>query len=361
MDWSSDRTATYAELSTFNDTLTTEWVPVDNFVTVSSGHESYYANGQRTLNQYTVPNTKSIQKTFATPVDISRFTEIAFWILSQVYQGAFIQLGIGKNAPNEYTHNVLVPFAYEWCQDTWDIRSIPQQTLAAIKYLTLTINMPQQAVYPIQLVFDELVARNVTMLDSVYRALRYKLDGTLTDPTGHPVTATVRTPEFYKRETPGYLIHLDPPEFDNRIIGRVAEDKSRHEYELINGIPFWKIAGKRTAFIVRVQIDVYSKYEQFDLSMTEFLLQTIPARGALAVAGDLIDFLLISSVSLDEGNDEQRVKRKMFEYELWTWDYPEHFISYANLTTDITYGELPSNVGPGPGKRPDVYINELQS
>jgi hypothetical protein len=357
MDATTDPNALYTELSTFNDATSGEWAL--NQVTAIPSFQSYYALGQHTLNQYNFATNGTIQKTFSSAIDISAFSEIALWIFSYKYYGRFITLGLGANAPNEYTHDVLVKAKNQWVQDTWDISAIPSATLQTIKYITLTVAQNPISNVPFVVCFDEMVARKTTMLESVVRALTYLLDGKVTDTKSNQVMrARVRTPEFYQREEPGYLIHLDPPDFDNRVIGRYDGTITKKEFITVGQNQSWKLAPSRRAYLCRVQIDVYTKYGVANFGLIEYLLEAIPPRGALQVAGDLIDFILLSSASLDEGDAEQRMQRKTYEYELWTWDNPAKYTAGVSLDANLTIGYLPPAVGAQIEMRPDVYVIE---
>ena len=339
----ADPNAVYTELSLFDASNTTEWVATN--APIAYIQPSFYRGRSQQNNVYSFIAGGTIQKTFTVPVDISTFKQLAFWYYSQVYSGRFLTLGIGQNAPNEFTHQIQVKVANGWGQDTWDIAGIPLATLQSIKYITITCGKSPSTQAPILVEFDEMVARRSTILEAIYRDVVYLLDKKLTIQINNIpilIPAVQRTPEFFKNQTPGYLVHVFPPSFDNVTQGRVDNGKNRSELITYNSFYAYKMTDSRTAYSVKMQIDIYSKYEQVELIMQEYLLKAIKPRGALRVAGDLIDCLYIGEQNLDVAGEEQRYFRKIFEYELWTWDDPDSYIVPAVKTVSPSYSNYDS-------------------
>jgi hypothetical protein len=304
------------------DGSTTSPFPINSLLYPGTNKSVYQLNANSVLT-----------KTLAAGLDISAFTSLCLWYYSFDYAGRFLQLGIGKNAPNEYTHIIQVVEARIWGQDTWDISAIPQATLQAIKYFTITSELGTltlRTVSPItstlqypRVAFDGLTARRPTLSEGMGRAIFTMFNNVMSltdDNSTTPVPCLFREPELTLEKFPAFLYHLDAPVLDTYNNGRGNTERSRREFLNLGSNNYgWSVSRARYPYVVRLQMDVIAKYELDLFRMQEFLLGLLEPYGAILVDGDLIDCVLTETVTLDTQEAEQRILRSTYVYEIHTW------------------------------------------
>ena len=356
----NDPNAVYIELATFDSTLE-EWES-NSTVTMSGHYEP-----SNTVELFSMGVGASISKTFENPVDISKFTEIAMWVFSTNYYGMYLTLSIGTEEAHSYSTTFNINGVYDWEQMTWNITDIPISVLQNITYLEISSSVTASNIVPV-VAFEELVARRPTMLEAVFRQIKYLFDGqiTITANDGQPyLVPAVTVPEYDVQKLPAFVFSVGSAVFDNQIQGRVIEQA--RPTELIGNT--YKFRQGREPFLVSITIEVIANFQEETLRLQEFILQTMPPRGALSVAGDVIDCLLVMSNTAPTFDTEQRQFRYIYEYSLWTWYNPADYTDVPLLQStsfnlkplsEFTVTTLGVDAGIALDGAPNVYIKETK-
>jgi hypothetical protein len=357
-----DPKSVYAELATFDSTLA-EWSP--NSSITMPGH--YNPNG--TVCLFPMGIGALISKTFETPQDISMYTEIAMWLFAQDYYGMYLTLSISSKIPGDptptfYSTTMNLHYANDWEQITWDISALPDSILQNVKYIQITSSVSSTTINPV-VAFEELVARRPTMLEAVYRQIKYLFHEQVSIIANDGQTYLVpalTVPEYDVAKLPAFVYSIGSAVFDTITQGRVIERAKPSE--LIGQT--YKMREGRSPYLVSITVEVVANFQEETLQLQEFILATMPPRGALSVAGDVIDCLLVMSNTAPTFDTEQRQFRFIYEYSLWTWFNPADYTNVASLqsvafnlspTTDVTLIGVDEGIT-ALDEAPNVYIEE---
>ena len=276
---------------------------------------------------------------------------------------AYTQLTFSENA--QYSTILLINNLYDWEQMTWDISAIPASFLQNVSYFAITSLAPSG--YAPVVAFEELVARNPSMLESVFRQIKYLFHEQVTVITNDNETVLVpalSVPEYDVQKLPAFVFSIGSAVFDTQIQGRVIEQAKIAE--LIGTT--WKFREGREPYLIAIRVEVVANFQEETMGMQEFILRTLTPHGALSCAGDVIDCIFVSSMTAPTFDTQQRQFRQIYEYSLWTWLNSTEYTNIPALQS-ITFTANPIDlvdvnlIGVDEGiyalrEHPDAYIEE---